>query len=83
MRPALARTYEYAHAQKCVILIAFPQQLWLGERASALLTHCMYITCLVSLHFSITHGMYYLVSKFNIRCGVNVLVSRVLVSTME
>jgi hypothetical protein len=40
-----ARTRKHAHADQCIILIAFLQQQWFRERASVL--RYTYIACLV------------------------------------
>ena len=39
------KRYKYTHSD-CVILIAFPLQQWLHERAA--MFRCMYIACLVN-----------------------------------
>jgi hypothetical protein len=47
-RPAThmhARTSKHAHTDRCVILIAFPQEQWFRERAPVL--RYTYIACLV------------------------------------
>ena len=44
-----SRTRKHAHTDQYVLLIAFPQQQWLRERASVL--RYTYIACLVYLWF--------------------------------
>ena len=54
MRPSThihARARKHAHTDQCVILLAFPRQQWLRERASVL--RYTYIACLVLFRISV------------------------------